>query len=172
MEETDMAPTRRKRILLALTGGGHFFQAQQLARHLQPEADLVLAVTAEWQAAPVAQRLGVPLKVVPPFQNYGERNPFSTLANFFKSLAAARRAVSEVKPDAVIAVGTNVSLPLFLAARPRGIPCMFFESITWVESLSATARLLSTLRLTDRIYVQWPELADPARRIFYEGTVL
>lgn len=162
----------RKRLLLTITGGGHKFQAVSLASQLVDAHDLIVVTTAKWNVEKEAQKLDAPVFEVPPINTFSHRNPAATAWRFLRALKAARSIITETKPDAVIAVGTNIGIPLFVWGRLRGIPCIFIESITRVEHWSTTLRLAVALRLCDRYFIQWPELADPARRLEFEGTVL
>ena len=76
------------------------------------------------------------------------------------------------RPDAVVAVGTPEALPFFLWARLSGKKAVFIESITRVDSLSRTSRMLARLRLCHKIYVQWPCLAKTNPNTEYHGVVI
>jgi beta-1,4-N-acetylglucosaminyltransferase len=60
--------------------------------------------------------------------------------------------------DLVLVLGTPHAVPMLLAARILGRPTVFVESITRVDQLSLTGRLVRRLRLASRLLVQWPGL--------------
>jgi hypothetical protein len=61
-------------------------------------------------------------------------------------------------------------VPVFYAARFLGIKTVFIESMSRVESLSITGRLLRGK--TDLFLVQWPDLADRIPEAVYGGQLL
>ena len=71
----------------------------------------------------------------------------------------------------VLTAGVNLAIPLGIAARLRGVPAVFVESISRVTRPSVTGRVVSLLNLADRIYVQWPEATALYRRARYEGSI-
>ncbi len=90
------------------------------------------------------------------------------VAGIFEAFAMLRR----VRPDVVLALGTATAIPLCLAGKCMGIRCVFVESLTRVEQLSLTGRILYHLRLADRLYVQWENLLERFGRATYEGAVV
>lgn len=74
------------------------------------------------------------------------------------------------RPAAVISCGTGLTVPIFFSARPLGIRTVFVESISRVDELSITGRLL--LNKTDLFVVQWPQLAEKTRGSVYGGQLL
>ncbi len=74
------------------------------------------------------------------------------------------------RPVAVISCGTGLTVPVFYAARFLNIKTVFIESMSRVESLSITGRLLRGK--TDLFMVQWSELADRVPEAVYGGQLL
>ncbi|MFQ5413513.1 MAG: hypothetical protein ACE5E6_03545 [Phycisphaerae bacterium] len=97
---------------------------------------------------------------------------FTNLARFAWSLADAFRLIRRLRPQAVIALATTMSVPLFVAARCLGIPCVFIESLTRSTRLSWTGRVVYHLRLAQRFYVQWPGLRERHRRATFAGAAV
>ncbi len=148
------------RLLVTFAGGGWHRQTEQLVRAIPAGAAQIAYVqgsSARDKATPTVgernsiasmQRLrGHPWRVL--------TNAARLLLAFVQSVALVRR----VRPAAVVAIGTHLALPLFAAARVFGVRTVFVESITRVSRLSITGRIVRRLRLADRLYVQWPELA-------------
>jgi UDP-N-acetylglucosamine:LPS N-acetylglucosamine transferase len=74
------------------------------------------------------------------------------------------------RPAAVVSCGTGLTVPVFYAARVLGIKTAFIESMSRVESLSITGRLLRGK--TDLFMVQWSELASKVPEAVYGGQLL
>lgn len=74
------------------------------------------------------------------------------------------------RPSVVISCGTGLTVPIFYSARFLGIKTVFVESMSRVETLSITGRIL--LGKTDLFFVQWPQLADKVPRAIYGGQLL
>jgi UDP-N-acetylglucosamine:LPS N-acetylglucosamine transferase len=74
------------------------------------------------------------------------------------------------RPKAVISCGTGLTVPIFYSARLLGIKTVFIESMSRVNALSITGRLL--LGKTDLFMVQWPELAEQTKGAVYGGQLL
>ena len=75
-----------------------------------------------------------------------------------------------LRPKVVISCGTGLTVPIFYAARVLGIRTVFIESMSRVESLSITGRLL--IGKTTLYVVQWPELASKIPIAVYGGQLL
>ncbi|MFW9933884.1 MAG: hypothetical protein ACFFDR_14705, partial [Candidatus Thorarchaeota archaeon] len=74
------------------------------------------------------------------------------------------------RPDVVISCGTGMTVPIFYAARSLGIKTVFIESMSRVESLSQTGRML--LGKTSLFCVQWADLAARTPGATYGGQLL
>jgi beta-1,4-N-acetylglucosaminyltransferase len=74
------------------------------------------------------------------------------------------------KPNLVVSCGTGMTVPVFLSARVLGIKTAFIESMSRVESLSITGRLM--LGKTDLFIVQWKSLAEKVPDAVYGGQLL
>lgn len=109
---------------------------------------------------------------VPHATTLAEQKLSQRIWSALKCLLATAWVVARVRPEVVIAVGTSLSLFVCLWGRLFGARTVFIESITRVNSLSSTGRLIVRWRLAHRVYVQWPGLADVKRGVFFEGTVV
>jgi UDP-N-acetylglucosamine:LPS N-acetylglucosamine transferase len=74
------------------------------------------------------------------------------------------------RPSVAVSCGTGMTVPIFYSAKFLGIKTVFIESITQIESLSITGRML--LGKTDLFYVQWPKLAEKTPGGLYGGQLL
>jgi len=75
-----------------------------------------------------------------------------------------------LKPDVIISCGTGMTVPVFYSARTLGIPTVFIESMSRVETLSKTGRMLRG-RVT-LFMVQWKEIAEKVPGVVYGGQLL
>ena len=62
-----------------------------------------------------------------------------------------------------------MAVPFAWAARLRGIPVVYVESLARAERPSLSCRLIAPV--ASRVYVQWPELLSALPRARYVGTV-
>jgi len=74
------------------------------------------------------------------------------------------------RPEVVISCGTGLTLPIFYSARILKVKTVFVESMSRVESLSITGRML--LGKTNLFFVQWPTLAKRTHGTVYGGQLL
>jgi UDP-N-acetylglucosamine:LPS N-acetylglucosamine transferase len=74
------------------------------------------------------------------------------------------------RPKLVLSCGTGLTVPIFYTARILGIRTVFIESMSRVESLSMTGRIL--LGKTDLFLVQWQQLAKATPGATYGGQLL
>ena len=63
-------------------------------------------------------------------------------------------------PAAILTTGAGVAVPFAWVGRLLGIPTVYVESVTRIEGLSLSARLIAPV--ATRMYAQWPELAEPS----------
>jgi hypothetical protein len=92
--------------------------------------------------------------------------------NLLKALVISGYIILRERPNIIVGVATPLSVPLLLWGRITGACCIFVESITRTHSLSHTGRLIKALKLSNRIYVQWPGLAEKYPGVNYSGSVL
>ena len=92
------------------------------------------------------------------------------LKNLLKNLWLAWKVLRQERPDAVISTGAGVGVPFIWMGRLLGMHTIFIESITFIDHLSLSGRLVSPA--VHRLFVQWPELAARHRQAAYRGKVL
>jgi beta-1,4-N-acetylglucosaminyltransferase len=92
------------------------------------------------------------------------------LKNFFLNLMLAVRVVRRHRPAAIVTTGAGVAVPFAWIGRVYGARLVYVESITRINELSLSGRLIAPM--THRLFVQWPELAGAVRRARYAGHVL
>lgn len=89
--------------------------------------------------------------------------------NLLRNARLALRVVREERPAALITTGAGVAVPFAWAARLLGIPVFYVESLTRIEQLSLSGRMIAPI--ARQVYVQWPELAATSPRLRFAGNV-
>ncbi len=92
------------------------------------------------------------------------------LRNLVRNFFLAHRVLARERPRVLITTGAGVAVPFAWLARLRGVRIVYVESITRVERLSLSARLIAPI--ADRLYVQWPELDTAHPNARYRGNLL
>jgi UDP-N-acetylglucosamine:LPS N-acetylglucosamine transferase len=87
-----------------------------------------------------------------------------------KNLRLAWDVIGRERPRVLITTGAGTAVPFAWVARLRGAKLVYVESLTRIEQPSLSLRLLAPF--ADRVYVQWPELAQRVRRARFAGTVI
>jgi UDP-N-acetylglucosamine:LPS N-acetylglucosamine transferase len=99
---------------------------------------------------------------------YGHGPTPRNIGNFFRNLRLAWRVLREQNPDVVISTGAGLALPFFVLGRIQRRRLVYIESITRVEKLALTGRLVYPL--ADAFFVQWDSLSE-LRRARFHGSV-
>jgi len=89
---------------------------------------------------------------------------------FALNLRLALRVVRRFRPQVVVTTGAATAVPVAWVARLYGARVVYVESLSRIAEPSLSLRLIAPS--ANRIYVQWPELADRVRGARYVGNVL
>lgn len=169
---------QRPLILVALCGGGWHQETCRLLERLDASAYRFAYVYGHCKGVHGAKRLSTPhpgecypMHYLGPTRKHPVRF-VSNPARMLVSCVEAFSIVQKLRPAWILAVGTSMAVPLFAAGRLFGSRCCFIESLTRVDELSLTGRVLKRLGLPHRLYVQWPELACGESDLRYAGAVL
>jgi beta-1,4-N-acetylglucosaminyltransferase len=93
-----------------------------------------------------------------------------SIPNLLRNLRLAARLLRVERPSAILTTGAGVAVPFAWIGRLMGIPTVYVESVTRIEELSLSARLIAPV--ATQVYAQWPELAEPsAGRIRFAGNL-
>jgi len=87
---------------------------------------------------------------------YGPTN--RNLKNLVKNLLLAWKVISRERPKLIITTGAGESVPFVIIGKLFGSQVIFVESITRVNDISLSAKLV--LPLIDRLYVRWSSLKE------------
>lgn len=93
-----------------------------------------------------------------------------SIVNLLRNLVVAWRTIRRIRPDAILSTGAGLAVPFFLVGKLLRRRLVYVESVTRIETLSLSGRLVYPL--ADRFFVQWPQAARHRRRAEHAGSVL
>jgi UDP-N-acetylglucosamine:LPS N-acetylglucosamine transferase len=96
---------------------------------------------------------------------YGHGPTPRDVGNFFRNLRLAWRVLREQNPSVIVSTGAGLALPFFLLGRLQRRRLVYVESITRVEKLALTGRLVYPLATS--FFVQWDSLSHLPRARFH-----
>jgi len=159
-----------RKIAVVLGRGGHTAQTFALLDLLGPRFRYLYMVDLLDKLTP--KKIRIPGRVLPVIQPrllpqdsriMSALRTLTTLLLSFVYLLVSR-------PSVVVSCGTGLTVPVFYSARLLGLKTVYIESMSRVETLSITGRIL--LGRTDLFVVQWPRLAERTRGAVYGGQLL
>lgn len=158
------------RIAVILGRGGHTTQTFALVDYLGPEYDYLYLIGILDSLTP--KKIKIPGRILPviPPRLLPQDSRIMSIIRTLVTLVLSFIYLLLFRPKIVISCGTGLTVPIFYAARAIGIKTVFIESMSRVESLSMTGRLL--LGKTDLFVVQWPDLAARTPGTTYGGQLL
>ena len=89
---------------------------------------------------------------------------------FLVNLWEAYRILHRERPTIILSTGAGPAVPFALVGRLLGIPTVFVETFTRIDTPSLTGRIM--YRLAHRVVYQWPSLARYFPRAVYGGSVV
>jgi beta-1,4-N-acetylglucosaminyltransferase len=92
-----------------------------------------------------------------------------SLVKLVRNVVLAWQVFGRVRPRVVLTTGAALAVPFAWVSRIRGARVVFVESLTRVDALSLSGRLISPA--SHRVYVQWPDLARNVPGARYAGAV-
>jgi UDP-N-acetylglucosamine:LPS N-acetylglucosamine transferase len=159
-----------KRIAVILGRGGHTAQTFALVRLLGPTYEYLYLIGV--LDSLTRRKIDIPgliLPVIPP-RLLPQDSRLMSILRTIVTLVLSFFYLLAFRPRIIISCGTGLTVPIFYAARVIGVKTVFIESMSRVESLSMTGRLL--LGKTDLFIVQWPSLAAKTPGVTYGGQLL
>ena len=163
-------------IMFACNQGGHFAQMMAL-RELFGKYDCVL-VTDNVHASKENTPALVDIDAIEYAMAMAEgrkkaENKTSRIQSFFVYIALFRECRliwKKYRPAVVITTGSNIAVGLFLYAKLKGSKLIFIETRAKVYSKTVTGKLVAWL--SDKIFVQWPEMKKIYPMAEYCGTLV
>lgn len=93
-----------------------------------------------------------------------------SLSRLALNLGVAWRVIRRERPDVILCTGAALAVPFFLVGRLLRVRLVYVESLTRIDTLSLSGRLVYPL--ATRFFVQWPQVARRRRRATYAGSLL
>lgn len=135
-------------LLLVCSSGGHLLQLHALREAWEPFQRVWVSFD-KTDAAVLLEGERV-------IHAYGPTN--RNIPNALRNTRLAWEVIRRERPSAILTTGAGVAVPFAWVGRAFGIPTVYVESLTRMNELSLSARLIAPV--ADRMYAQWPELAD------------
>lgn len=148
-----------ERILLVCSPGGHLLQL--LALEPACHGFETTWVTLD---GPDAKSLLAGRRVV---VGFGPTN--RSLLNLVRNLRLAWGVIGDHDPQAILSTGAGLAVAFLAVGKLRGRRCVYVESLTRIESLSLSGRLVRPF--ADAFFVQWPTAARN-RGVRFAGSIL
>ena len=163
-----MAPaasrTARAELLLVCSTGGHLLQLVAL-REVWGDRSRLWVTFDKSDARTLLEGERVAYASGPTNWTFGLR----AAANHARNLRLALRLVRRERPRVVLTTGAGLAVPFAWLARLSGARVVYVESLTRVDRPSLACRLIRPV--AERVYVQWPELAEALPGTRYAGNV-
>lgn len=94
---------------------------------------------------------------------------WTNIISYSKMFLECIKIYNKYKPAVVITTGSYIAVPLFICARMCNAKTIFIESNAKVYSKTTTGILVQ--RMSDKIFVQWPEMLSVYPNAEYCGTL-
>ena len=147
-------------ILLVCSAGGHLMQLQLLKPVWRDRERLWVTHRREDTVSILAAE-EVVFAYGPTTRHVG---------NLLRNLVLAWRVVRRTRPRVLLTTGAGIAVPFAWVARLNGAKVVYVESLTRVYRPSLSCRLIAPI--ANRLYAQWPELAQTLKGARYAGNVL
>jgi hypothetical protein len=162
---------RRPVTLVVLSGGGFTFETKCLLTGISNDSDFIYLRT-EFGGTPGEDHIpDGESYLVPSFSTKTRKSIRRSVNAFLTTFKVTLNLVRRRPIDAIIAVGCSHAVPMFLVGRMLGRRTIYIESVTRVDQLSRTGKIIYYFRLAWIFIVQWPDLQKsyPSSQL---GTIL
>ncbi len=158
------------RIAVVLGRGGHTAQTFALVDLLGPKFEYLYMIGLLDPLTP--KKIRIPGRILPVLapRLLPQDSKVMAIIRTLATLILSFIYFLILRPAVAISCGTGLTVPIFYAARTLGVKTVFIESMSRVETLSITGRIL--LGKTDLFFVQWPTLAKRTPGAIYGGQLL
>jgi beta-1,4-N-acetylglucosaminyltransferase len=147
-------------ILLVCSPGGHALQLSLLRPAWQGYETAWVTLRAEDTASLFEHE-----RVI-----YAHGPTTRNIPNLIRNLRLAWRLLSATRPRVIVTTGAGIAVPFAWIGRALGARVVYIESFTRIDRASLSCRLIAPV--TNRLYVQWPELANRLSAARYVGAVV
>ena len=90
------------------------------------------------------------------------------IPNLLRNLWLAWGTIRRDRPNVILSTGAALAVPFFVVGRLFGVRLVYVESLTRVNELALSGRLVYPL--TNTFFVQW-QMGNPPRRAVYAGSI-
>ncbi|MFX0046444.1 MAG: hypothetical protein ACFE8Z_11395 [Candidatus Hermodarchaeota archaeon] len=158
------------KIAVVLGRGGHTAQTFALVDLLGPRFEYLYMIGVLDYLTP--KKIRIPGRILPVFapRMLPQDSRIMSVARTLITLLISFFYFLLFRPRIVVSCGTGLTVPIFYSARVLNIKTAFIESMSRVDTLSITGRLL--LGKTDLFLVQWKSLARRIPNVTYGGQLL
>jgi beta-1,4-N-acetylglucosaminyltransferase len=146
-------------LLIVCSTGGHLLQMQELRQAWEPFERLWVTFDKSDSRSLLRGE-----RVVHAFSPTNRNIP-----NLLRNLRLAWRLLRVERPSAILTTGAGVAVPFAWVGRLLRIPTIYVESVTRIEGLSLSGRLIKPVAA--RLYAQWPELAESSSGVRFAGNL-
>jgi UDP-N-acetylglucosamine:LPS N-acetylglucosamine transferase len=158
VDGTEVAPGHVD-VLLVCSAGGHLLQLCLLAEAWQGLSHAWVTLEREDARSLLAGETVF----------YASGPTTRNIPNLVKNLHLAWTLLRRLRPRVVVTTGAAVAVPFAWLGRLFGAKVVYVESLTRIAEPSVSCRLIRPV--TDRLYVQWPELVRALPRARYVGNI-
>lgn len=162
----------KKRVLIVIAGGGFEYESIMLIKNLESAFDFAFLTSG--CSDNLKTKIGKKGKIfcIDTMFNMKVDTLSLKLFRLARAMIQTHTVMRKVKPHAVIWIGDALGVPSAICAKLYGKRVVFIESVTRAKKPSLTGKLVELFHLSDRLYVQWPELVPFYKRPIYKGWVL
>lgn len=164
-------------VMFACNQGGHFSQMMAL-KDLFGEYESVL-VTDNVHANKSMTALKSIGKIEYAMSMANERKSFSSnknkgrliqLKSYWRLFGECWKIWEKYSPKVIISTGSSIAVPLFFIGKLKGSKLIFIETRAKVYSKTMTGKLVG--KISNKVYVQWPEMLKVYPHAEYFGTLI
>lgn len=159
-ELANAEPSVKGRALLVCSPGGHLVQMLSLEPAWR-------GLETKWVTLPGAD-VDYLLEDEDVVLGKGPTN--RSIKNLIRNIWIAWRTLRDYKPDVILSTGAALAVPFFLIGRLHGRRCVYVESFTRINDLSASGRMVYPL--AHAFFVQWPSLTKRFRKAVHVGSIV
>jgi beta-1,4-N-acetylglucosaminyltransferase len=152
-------PDAQGPLLLVCSSGGHLLQLFSLAAAWEDRRRLWITFDkSDARVLLAGERVE---------HAFGPTN--RNVKNLLRNMRLAVVVLRRERPAAILTTGAGVAVPFAWIGRMLGVKVFYVESVTRIEELSLSARLIRPV--AEQVFVQWPELAETSPGLRFAGNL-
>ncbi|MCC7552644.1 hypothetical protein KO317_03180 [Candidatus Micrarchaeota archaeon] len=144
------------KIILISSRGGHFKELMRIASVLDKKNNIIKVTVLKQDTKNKADY----------YISDISRNFINFLKNFIESL----KILTKLKPDIIISTGSGTTLNFCIFGKIlTNSKIIYVDSVTRVTDLSLCGKIIYTLKISDKLLIQWPNLQKKYPKTEYWG---